>query len=270
MTRLLSEAQRSLYAQEGILFPVRVLSPEEARRYRHACDDLEAHLGGKPRTIEVRQMHLHFRWAYELATQPRLLDALADLLGPDLLIWATELFAKHPRDPAVSINWHRDRRYMGFVGETATAWVALTESTVANGCMRAVPGLARGELRSSDQSPGRPPQQAALDVNKEGVVDVLLGPGEMSLHDADILHGSAPNRSDEKRVGFVIRFVTPEARPLAGRPPVVLVRGADRRNHFHVVDPPAETNGERALAGMRESAALHLEAMLQNLRRVGP
>src|SRR5262245_19549995 len=143
MARMLTEDQAGRYARDGLVFPVRILAAEEAHRYRLACDELEAHLGGKPRTVEVRQMHLHFPWAHELATHPRVLDAVEDLLGPDLLIWATELFAKHPRDAAVSIGWHRDRPYMGFAGETVPAWVALSDSTPANGCLRAVPGPAR-------------------------------------------------------------------------------------------------------------------------------
>src|SRR5262245_63285798 len=117
MTKLLTADQRQQYDRDGLVFPVRVLSPEEARAYRRACDELEAILGVKPQTIEVRQMHLHFPWAYRLATHPRVLDAAEDVLGPDLLVWATELFAKHPRDAAVSVGWHRDRAYTGFAAE---------------------------------------------------------------------------------------------------------------------------------------------------------
>src|SRR5687768_3989161 len=105
MARLLSSEQRSRYEWDGIVFPIEVLAPDEAQWYRSACDRLEADMGGKPRTVEVRQMHLHFPWAWKLATLPRVLDAVEDLLGPNLLVWATELFAKHPRDPAVSIGW---------------------------------------------------------------------------------------------------------------------------------------------------------------------
>src|SRR5262245_25953362 len=123
---VLNAEQRRRYERDGIVFPIRVLSREEARKYRRACDELESHPGGKPRTIEVRQMHLHFRWAYDLAAHPRILDAVTDLLGPNLLIWATELFAKHPQDASVAIGWHRDQPYMGFdAANTVTAWVAL-------------------------------------------------------------------------------------------------------------------------------------------------
>jgi hypothetical protein len=267
MNRLLTDVQRRRYLDDGIVFPVRVLSPKEAQDYRLACDELEAELGGKPRTIEVRQMHLHFRWAYELATRPSLLDAVEDLLGPDLLIWATELFAKHPQDATVSIGWHRDAPYMGVAGMSTTAWIALSDSTVANGCMRAIPG-PRGQDREETHVDSA--RQSPIEINERDAVDVVLRPGEMSLHNSHVLHGSGPNRSQEKRVGFVVRFVTPETRPLAGHPPVILARGTDRLNHFRVFDSPTEDNSKRALAQMKESAALHLEGMLQNLRRSRP
>ena len=261
MSYRLADARRR-YETDGILFPIPVLTPAEARRYRAACDDLEARLGGRPRTVEVRQMHLHFRWAYELAVHPRVLDAVEQVLGPDLLVWATELFAKHPHDRTMSVNWHRDRPYLGFAeGRTATAWIALADSDAANGCMRVLP-------RSAERRAARTAASAAV-AHAHLLVDVTLGAGEMSLHNADVLHGSGPNRSTDKRVGFVVRYVTPEARPVAGRPPAVLARGRDDHRHFDPVGPPAPSDAERALAGMRESAVRHLDLLLQNLRSAG-
>ncbi|MCI0740154.1 MAG: phytanoyl-CoA dioxygenase family protein [Gemmataceae bacterium] len=257
MKRLLSKAQKLRYEQDGILFPVRVLSLDEAHGYRAACDALEVQLGGKPRTIEVRQMHLHFPWACALATHAHVLDAVEDLLGPNLLVWATELFAKHAHDPARAIGWHCDRPYMGFDPRTAvTAWIALSDSTVANGCMRAVPGPLRL------QGAGR-----RIEVDEAAAIDVVLKAGEMSLHDVLIPHGSGPNHSGEKRVGFAIRYVTPAARPPNGRPPAILARGDYSHDYFQLVDPPTEKDAEHALAEMKSSAARHFEVMLQNLKR---
>ena len=71
MPASLTEALRRVFRTDGIAFPIPVLSPEETQSCRDASDDLEARLGGKPRTVEVRQMHLHLRWAYDLATHPR-------------------------------------------------------------------------------------------------------------------------------------------------------------------------------------------------------
>jgi hypothetical protein len=264
MSRVLTDEQRRRYHDDGLVFPVHVLTEEEVDTYRRACDDLEARLGGRPRTIDVRQMHLHFPWAYALATHPRILDAVEDVLGPDLIVWATELFAKHPHDEAVSIGWHRDRRYMGFdSGATTTAWVALGESAAANGCMRAVPGPGRRDFPSLPRDGSR----NATEVDERAAVDVVLAAGQMSLHDADVPHGSGPNRSPQKRVGFVIRYVTPAARPSGDRPTVVVARGHVAGDQFRIVDPPIVTDSGRALAGLKASAADHLEAMLQNLRR---
>jgi non-haem Fe2+, alpha-ketoglutarate-dependent halogenase len=266
----LSESQLDEYRREGLLFPLPVLPPNLANSYRAGCDEMERHLGGKPRTIEVRQMHLHFAWALELATQPAILDAVEDVLGSDLLIWATELFAKHPHDVTVTIGWHRDRPYLGLEGgASTTAWVALSDSTDANGCMRALP-------RSADSTLSGPPVEgcysrdaAAVDWGKMPMVDVSLRAGEMSLHAADVMHGSLPNRSSAKRVGFAIRFVTPDARPIHGRPPVVVARGRDRFGHFAIAEPPTASDTTAALAAMRSSACRHLDVVLANLKHAG-
>jgi non-heme Fe2+,alpha-ketoglutarate-dependent halogenase len=246
-----TEWQRDI-AQQGLCFPINVLTIDEAQRYRRACDRLEDCLGGRPRTVEVRQMHLHFPWAYELATHPAILGAVTALLGKDLLIWATELFAKHPQDAAMSIAWHRDKDYMGFDSpRTLTAWVALSPSDRANGCLEALPGPGRAlEARPGPEQP---------------TVAVVLRPGDMSLHDSEILHGSGPNLSTEKRVGFAIRFVVPSVRPRHGRPRAVLASGHDSCGYFELAGPPDEATEEAALRGLRGSAAAHLDNILANL-----
>ena len=151
---LLAEPQIRRYRADGFVAPLPALTPSEAATYRAACDDLESALGGKPRTVQVRQMHLHLRWAYELAAHPHLLDTVEPILGSELIVWATELFAKHPNDPSVAIAWHRDAPYLGLAsGDNVTAWVALADSTFENGCMRVLPRTAerRVAIRDGDQ-----------------------------------------------------------------------------------------------------------------------
>jgi hypothetical protein len=256
---LLTEKQVQQYAHQGVAFPVPALTPDEALTFRLACDDLEARLGGRPRTVEVRQMHLHFPWAYTLATHPRILDAAEDLLGPDILVWATELFNKGAGTGTIAVGWHRDRPYLGLQGgATVTAWVALSDSTPSNGCLRAVPDQDRALTRNRTHKELAPPESA--------VIDVVLRAGELSLHDADVLHGSGPNLSGQARVGFVIRFVTPEARPAHGQPPVLLARGRDLYGHFQTVDPPSpDADPDAAAVALKRSAAEHLDVILKNL-----
>jgi non-heme Fe2+,alpha-ketoglutarate-dependent halogenase len=265
--KLLTSEQHQRFLSEGFVFPVRVFSAAEAERYRSACAELEVRLGGKPRTVEVRQMHLHFAWAHQLATHARVLDAVEDLLGPNLIIWATELFTKHPRDAVVSIAWHRDGAYMGLDPErTVTAWIALTGSGPANGGMRVVQESNRKKYLhlKADQkevSGRRLPREPA-----DNIIDVELQPGEMSLHDVHVLHGSGPNLSAQKRVGFAVRFTTPESAPALDHPPAILARGEDRYGHFELVEPPVDDDPAHALSQMRSSARRHLEATLRNLK----
>jgi non-haem Fe2+, alpha-ketoglutarate-dependent halogenase len=174
--------ERLRYERDGLLFPIAVLTAEEVDRYRGACDRLEEQLGGRPRTVETRQMHLHFRWAYELATHPRVLDAVETLLGPNLLVWATELFAKHPGD-GISVGWHRDEDYTGIDPALATtAWIALAPSMPENGCLQVVLGShGHIEAGSSDSAAAMREPAAPLSAGNRRV-NVVLKPGEMSLH----------------------------------------------------------------------------------------
>lgn len=258
---MLAASQIRRYRADGFVSPLPALTPTEAATYRTACDDLEAALGGKPRTVQVRQMHLHLRWAYELAAHPRILDTVQAILGPELLVWATELFAKHPNDPNVAIGWHRDAPYLGLAaGEHVTAWVALAESTLENGCMRVLPRTAEHPYAAREGDRPTPEEEPFL-------VDAVLRAGEISLHAGDVIHGSAPNLSENKRVGFVIRYMTPEARPLTGRPPVIRVRGSAPVEHWTLATPPRETEPTAALARMRAAASEHFDLVLGNLKR---
>jgi ectoine hydroxylase-related dioxygenase (phytanoyl-CoA dioxygenase family) len=251
------------------VFPVSALSAAEAARYRAGCDELEALLGGKPRTVEVRQMHLHWPWAHELATHPAVLDCVEDLVGPNLLVWATELFVKHAHDPAIAIGWHRDRPYFGLErGPVVTAWIALSNSSFTNGCMRALPRSAEADRPAPAHARGAkevlPPPGT-----EPHVVDVCLRAGEFSLHAPDVAHGSSPNLSDEKRVGFVVRYTTPDALPVHGRPTALLARGTDPFGHFALADPPAPVEANTALEAMRASAQRHFDVILGNLKHAG-
>lgn len=255
------------FRTDGLCYPVEVLSVSEAGAYRQRCDDLEAALGGRPRTIEVRQMHLHFPWAHELITRPAVLDAVEAVLGPDLVVWATELFAKHPQDANVAIGWHRDRVYIDFPPEdVATAWIALSDCNAANGCMRAIPGTDRFDIPEAEQratnASERIPEES---IDHDRAVNVELRAGEMSLHDPTILHGSGPNLSDHKRVGFAVRFVRATTRPRHGTPSVVSVRGdVPDDAGYEVVEPPTTDADVDAL---RASARQHLDAILVTLSR---
>src|SRR5262249_49071638 len=132
------------YEQDGIFFPVSVLSAEEVSRFRSAFEAMEARLADRSKPIY--RPHLHYRWAYDLATHPVALDAVEDIIGPDILVHSTIIFYKRPQDPGY-VAWHQDGYYPTLdLPQLISAWIALSDSTIENGCMRVIPGSHRQKL----------------------------------------------------------------------------------------------------------------------------
>ena len=139
MTRLASSALERT-TEDGFHFPVPVLTPAEARGLRRRLEAVEAEHGGALRGEIRHKPHLLFTWLAELVRHPTILDAVEDVLGPNLLVWSTSFFIKEARDPAY-VSWHQDATYWGLSApDVLTAWVAFTDATVENGAMRMVPG----------------------------------------------------------------------------------------------------------------------------------
>jgi hypothetical protein len=264
MGKLLTAAQVEQYQRDGILFPVPVLSPAETAHFRAAFEEVAARLGGRPVAQALGHTHAYFRWAYDLATHPKILDAIEDLLGPDVLVWTVSIFPKYPRDPGY-ISWHQDGTYWGLDStRVTTAWIALTDSTLDNGCMRVVPGshrrsiLPHRDTYAADNRLSRG-QEIEVDVDEDDAVDVVLRAGEMSLHHVNIIHGSNPNQSNGSRIGFAPRFTTPETRQIDGESPTaVLARGRDDYRHFRLLPGPPTLGFDEALAAQQAAAGRFL------------
>jgi chlorinating enzyme len=252
MSRLASSAVER-YHRDGFYFPVPVLSRGEALGLRRRLEAVEAEHGGRLSGEIRHKPHLLFTWLSDLVRHPAILDAVEDVLGPNLLVWSTSFFIKEARDPAY-VSWHQDATYWGLSApDVLTAWVAFTEATVENGAMRMVPGSHDEQLEHRDTfapnnllSRG---QEIAVEVDEARGVDVLLRPGEMSLHHVRMVHGSPANRSDDRRIGFAIRYVPTYVKQVAGeRDSAMLVRGVDEHHHFAPEHPPASDLAPEARA----------------------
>ena len=264
----LRSTQIETYRQNGVLFPIQVLTPAEVHDARAQLEAIEEHLGGRPKAVDTHQLHLYFRWAYDLSTHPKVLDAVEGLLGPDLLVWATSVFTKYPRDDGF-ISWHQDATYWGLdSGNITTAWIALSESSTENGCMRVVEGSHKLPIQPhvdtyAENNLLSRGQEIAVKVDENDATDLVLAPGEMSLHDVNIIHGSNPNPSEKKRIGFTVRYITPEVKQSGEQHPVILARGKDPHGHFPRWDtpPPADQDLEEALRTHAEATRKHMEAV---------
>lgn len=243
MGKVLTEAQVAAYRRDGIHFPVDVMSADEAAALRARFEATEAAHGGRLPPRINQKPHLLHPWIAELVRHPRILDAVEDVLGPDLLCWSAQFFAKNARDPSY-VSWHQDGTYWGLSSpDVMTAWVALTPSVPENGCMQVVPGTHLRQVEHVDTfadsnllSRG---QEIRVDVRDGDKVPVILRPGQMSLHHVLIFHGSEPNAADYRRVGFAIRYIPTHVRQVNGpRESATLVRGTDRHGYFDLEPPP--------------------------------
>lgn len=259
MPKALTDAQIAQYREQGFLSPVRVISEAEALALRAKLETIEDAMGGPLRGDLRHKTHLLFPFLAELVRHPQILDAIEDLLGPDILCWSSNFFIKEAADPAF-VSWHQDSTYWGLsTPDVATAWVALTASTAENGAMAMVPGSHR-----FDQMPHRDTfdrhnlltrgQEIAVEVDEAKAVVLKLLPGEMSLHHVRTVHGSAPNPTFDRRIGFAIRYIPTRLRQLEGEDSATLVRGGDRFHHFaHEPRPKIDMDPEM-LALHREIA----------------
>jgi hypothetical protein len=76
-------------------------------------------------------------------------------------------------------------------------------------------------------------------VDAAKAVTLPLQPGEMSLHHVRLVHGSPPNPSSDRRIGFAIRYIPTRIRQTAGEDNATLVRGEDRFQHFELEPRPS-------------------------------
>lgn len=232
------------YKREGMIAPIAALEPVEVTRYRAALDELAAFTGGRLDTI-ARQMHLHFPWAYELVQHPVVLDVLEDLMGPNILVHSSTLFAKPPHETR-HVSWHQDAYHFKLdAPRMVTAWVALSESIPENGCVRVLIGshgraLPHTELRSPDNLL---PSGITVDleIDESRVRDVVLRPGEVAFHHHNAVHSSGANRTDTMRVGLSIRYVPADTQQATPHHDVILARGRDFGHYSIMKQAPSGT-----------------------------
>ncbi|MGH6609452.1 MAG: phytanoyl-CoA dioxygenase family protein [Burkholderiaceae bacterium] len=244
MPKILTDAQVEQFWRDGCVFPVRVMPEAEAVEIRRKLEDYEARSGG-PLAGDLRhKTHLLFPWLADLVRNSRIVDAIEDLYGPNLLCWTTNFFIKEARNPAF-VSWHQDSTYWGLnKPDVVTAWVALTPSNDENGAMNFIPGTHK-----SDQIEHRDTfaknnlltrgQEVAVEVDESQAATIDLQPGEISLHHVRLVHGSPPNPSNDRRIGFAIRYIPTSVAQIAGEDSATLVRGVDTYHHFELEPRPS-------------------------------
>jgi len=234
------------FAADGYMSPLAGLAEGEVDEFNRRVAALESARPGWLLAKTTKKPHLLLPWLNALVRDERILGPVEELLGPNLLCWGASFFAKRAHDPGM-VTWHQDSTYWGLSKpDIVTAWVAFTPSHRENGCMRVIPGS-----HTVDQLPHRDTydpdnlltrgQEVAVEVDEAQAVDVVLQPGQFSLHHVRLVHGSKPNTSDNPRIGFAIRYLPTYVKQISGNADsATLVRGVDEFGHFELEPAPAE------------------------------
>ena len=236
MPKLLSEAQVSGYARDGYVSPIDVLSAAEVQAFRQDLEDWETQRGQAIDFPEKSKSYLLFNWADQLVHHPRILDAVEDVIGPDILVYHSTLFLKEAQTPAY-VRWHQDSPYFYLSPHLhVTAWVALSNASIEAGCMQVLPGSHEWGVFEHDDKP-EPMNMIRRGQGISGRFDdvkgthIPVGPGQMSLHHTDLVHASGGNDSDDRRIGFAISYIPAHVKPVgAVKPSALCVRGQSHGN----------------------------------------
>ena len=237
MAGSLTREQVAGFRRDGFVSPLDALTEAEAAAAVACLERYERETGERAMATLAHKSHLPFRLFSDIVRHPCILDAVEDLIGPDILCWGSSFFVKEARDPGY-VSWHCDTYYYGIEPrETVTAWVAFTPSDRESGCIRCIPGSHLAETAFDEAPDGEnllTRGQTTRDVDAARAVHMPLAAGQFSIHHECTVHSSEPNRADYRRIGLSIHYCPTHARQTryAERPTAALVRGADRFGHW--------------------------------------
>jgi non-heme Fe2+,alpha-ketoglutarate-dependent halogenase len=259
MPKILTEAQVQQYDEEGATFPVRVMSAGEAGQFLGRLEDGErADIEAFRRVLRTKP-HLALKWVDELVHHPLVLDAVEDVIGPNILLYNLSTWVKNASDPSY-VGWHQDSTYFPLdPAVQVTAWIALTDSVEENGNVKYVPGSHRlGQFTHGEEPAGRSllskGQHIVEPFDASVVKAISLQPGEMSLHHTRLAHYSEPNLSTRRRIGFGVSYIPTHVRCTGTvRHTAMLVRGRDEYGHWDL-EPRIAMDFDPAVEAFRQDA----------------
>lgn len=243
---VLTPEQIGCYNKDGYVKPLDIYSPGEIADIRAYFDRiLEETIAAGGNSYSISTAHMKYGPVYDMLTNKRIVDAVADLLGDDVIAWGSHFFCKMPGD-GKDVAWHQDASYWPLSPSKAvTVWLAIDDADTANGCMKFIAGSQHfGHLtyRRSDPGDHSVLNQVVDNPEQYGreVIDELKA-GQASIHSDLLLHGSDANDSDRRRCGLTLRYAAADVRAGMGwNAKGVVVRGQDKDGHWG--NPPRPEN----------------------------
>ncbi len=238
----MNESEIEHFRQQGYAGPYRGWSESEMSAIRQRLDR-EVFVKDGPGGNPYQCRHLDTRQVWELCSHPSIVERMAAVFGPDLVLWRSHFFNKEPG--AVEIPWHQDRNYWPLEPLiNISAWVAIDAATRENACVQFIPGSHKvlvPHVKAEDgMAFGEMADPAHVDTSR--AIDMVLRPGEFVLFNERTLHHSEPNRSQLRRLGLAVRVTVPMVKvyheQLFASHRCVLLHGEDRAGFNRMVEPP--------------------------------
>ncbi|MBT6274265.1 MAG: phytanoyl-CoA dioxygenase [Chromatiales bacterium] len=244
MPKKLSPETLERFATDGYIDAFPVVPAVEANDFRSQLEAYEQANGGALTGAVRFKSHLLFKWMSDLIRAPVILDAVEDVIGPNIFAWSTDWWIKEAQSQSF-VSWHQDSQYWGLdTDKLVTVWVALSPSTVASGCMRVLPGshlgpdLTHDETFHDDNMLTR--GQSIQSIDESQAVNLEVPTGHATMFAFRIAHASHPNPSTDRRIGLAIRYLPPDARQVrSDADSAALVRGTDPYGYFEHEPEPA-------------------------------
>jgi chlorinating enzyme len=274
MGKHLTAAQIEQYERAGFVYPVEAFTQAEARRYRDALEGFERTQGVELTKGHNFKPHLLFTWVDEIVHHPAVLDAVEDLIGPDIRLFHLSVWPKNARDPAY-VGWHQDATYFGLQPEIqVTAWIALTDASIEAGCMEVIPGSHKlGQLHHAEDAEAKNNllsrgQTITTEFDRGTTAFMPVRAGQFSLHHTLLVHNSRPNNSDDRRIGLGISYIPTHVRCTSTtRLSAMLMRGVDRHGHFDDEPRPTVDFGAAERAFHADAVARFRASNVEQTRR---
>ena len=233
MPKVLTKEQIEQYHDQGFISPVKIMSEQDALLIKDELEQVEIEFPSEINAESRNNLHLSFAFLDALAHNTIIVDAMEDLIGPNISLWASVMFIKEPSSKHY-VSWHQDATYMGLDAlDFPTPWIALSPSNRETGCMTMISGSHKTKIQEHEDTFADnnilTRGQAIQNVDESKAVDLILRPGEMSIHHGAVIHGSQPNNSNQRRIGFSLQSYMPNnVKQVIGRNIWTHVRGLKR------------------------------------------
>jgi len=233
------------YQDNGYVAPIDILSVEEAKEIKKEIEYIEKKWPDELIGLGRNNVHYISPVFYRVCHNSKILDAVESIIGKDILVGGTTLFIKDP-DNKGFVSWHQDAKYIGFEPYNwVTAWLAITDANEENGCMRMWAGSHKEKIKDHkdtyDENNLLTRGQTIPNVPIEKTTPIILKAGQLSLHHPMIIHGSSPNKSNQRRIGFVIQsYIGTNVDQVLGKIFVQQARGQDKFKYHEYIKRPVE------------------------------